>query len=324
MSHIENAPSNKKLLNIPTNLIMGFLGVGKTTAILNLLEQKPENEVWAVLVNEYGKVGIDGALFASYGAVVKEIAGGCLCCVLGVPFQTGLNQLLKEARPDRLLIEPSGLGHPKKVLKILTEGSFKKVLDVRASICLVDPEKLKDGRYTSHESFVDQIALSDVLVANKTDKASLSAMDLFYQWSQESNPLKAMVAKTTQGKLNVDWLDLKRNSFRVAHFQHAHPNPDEKILHSQKNSLDTYQTFGFVYSKECCFDLNKITSLLNKVSVERLKAVLNTSQGWFVFNKVEGELEVSPLKTSKDSRIELILKQNPPFDLAVLLENCQI
>ena len=106
----------EQLRNIPTNLIMGFLGVGKTTAILDLLKQKPENESWAVLVNEFGKVGIDGAIFSAAGATVKEIAGGCLCCALAVPFQVAINRLLKEARPDRLLIEPTGLGHPKKVL----------------------------------------------------------------------------------------------------------------------------------------------------------------------------------------------------------------
>jgi len=65
----------EQLRNIPTNLIMGFLGVGKTTAILDLLKQKPENENWAVLVNEFGKVGIDGAIFSAAGATVKEIAG---------------------------------------------------------------------------------------------------------------------------------------------------------------------------------------------------------------------------------------------------------
>jgi G3E family GTPase len=104
-----------KLTNIPTNLVMGFLGVGKTTAILDLLKQKPKNENWAVLVNEFGKIGIDGAIYTAAGVTVKEVAGGCLCCAVGIPFQVSVNQLLKEVRPDRLLIEPTGLGHPKKV-----------------------------------------------------------------------------------------------------------------------------------------------------------------------------------------------------------------
>ena len=166
----------KKLTNIPTNLVMGFLGVGKTTAILDLLKQKPKNENWAVLVNEFGKVGIDGAIYTAAGVTVKEVAGGYLCCAVGLPFQVSVNRLLKEVRPDRLLIEPTGLGHPKKVLDMLVTGSFKDVLALRASICLVDPEKLKDSRYTTHETFIDQIALSDVLVANKMDLTDQEAI----------------------------------------------------------------------------------------------------------------------------------------------------
>ncbi|MFK5947902.1 MAG: GTP-binding protein [Methylococcales bacterium] len=134
---------HNKLANIPCNLVMGFLGVGKTTAILGLLKQKPKNENWAELVNEFGQIGIEGAIYSAASVTVKEIAGGCLCCAVGLPFQVSINRLLKEVRPDRLLIEPTGLGHPKKVLDILLTGGFKEILQLRASICLVDPEKIK-------------------------------------------------------------------------------------------------------------------------------------------------------------------------------------
>ncbi len=86
-----NATQN--IINTPTNLVMGFLGVGKTTAILDLIKQKPKHENWAVLVNEFGKIGIDGAIYVNAGVTVKEIAGGCLCCAVGVPFQISLNRI---------------------------------------------------------------------------------------------------------------------------------------------------------------------------------------------------------------------------------------
>lgn len=97
-----------------TNLITGFLGSGKTTSILHLLAHKDPAEKWAVLVNEFGEVGIDGALLADSGALLKEIPGGCMCCVNGLPMQVGLNTLLRQGKPDRLLIEPTGLGHPNR------------------------------------------------------------------------------------------------------------------------------------------------------------------------------------------------------------------
>ena len=98
---------------VATNIITGFLGAGKTTTILHLLKNKPKNENWAVLVNEFGEIGIDGALMVEHGAMIKEIPGGCMCCTAGVPMSVGINALLR-TNPDRLLIEPTGLGHPKR------------------------------------------------------------------------------------------------------------------------------------------------------------------------------------------------------------------
>ena len=104
------------------NLITGFLGSGKTTTLRHLLANKPENEKWAVLVNEFGEIGIDGSLLADTGAVLKEIPGGCMCCVNGLPMQVGLNMLLQQAKPDRLLIEPTGDGGTVRLLPLRKVG----------------------------------------------------------------------------------------------------------------------------------------------------------------------------------------------------------
>ena len=106
------------LQNIPTHLIGGPLGAGKTSLIRHLLGQRPASERWAVLINEFGQIGLDAALLSTddQGISLGEVAGGCLCCVNGAPFQVGLGRLLRKARPDRLFIEPSGLGHPAQLL----------------------------------------------------------------------------------------------------------------------------------------------------------------------------------------------------------------
>ncbi len=140
-----------------TNLITGFLGSGKTTSILHLLAQKPADEKWAVLVNEFGEVGIDGALLADSGALLKEIPGGCMCCVNGLPMQVGLNTLLRQGKPDRLLIEPTGLGHPKQILDILTAAVYEPWIDLRATLCILDPRQLLDERAVSNDNFRDQL-----------------------------------------------------------------------------------------------------------------------------------------------------------------------
>ena len=176
---------------IPTNLILGFLGVGKTTAILHLLRQRPEGEVWAVLVNEFGEVGIDGALLETEGAFVREVPGGCMCCVAGLPMQIGLNQLIHKAKPDRLLIEPTGLGHPSQIIETLTSEHYRDVLALGPVLCLVDPRRLEDPRVRENVQFRDQVAASDILIANKTDVCSDAQIAAFDEWAAGLEPAAA-------------------------------------------------------------------------------------------------------------------------------------
>ena len=319
---------SKKLTNIPTNLIMGFLGVGKTTAILDLLTQKPVNENWAVLVNEFGKIGIDGAIFSAAGATVKEISGGCLCCAVAVPFQVSINRLLKDVRPDRLLIEPTGLGHPTKVLGMLTNDPFKEILDLRASICLIDPEKLKDERYTTHKNFIDQIALADVLVANKMDHADAEAVKLFHHWAEKSIPSKAMLAQTTQGKLEIAWLDLSRNHQRKALYPEAHQIPKFYPAHTtqakQDNHADGYQSFSYIFPIENCFDYKKLNNTFKQLRLERIKGILHTNHGWFIMNGTVDDINFTPTSSAINSRIEIITMQNNLQDFSIELNLCKI
>jgi G3E family GTPase len=320
----------KQLSSIPTNLIMGFLGVGKTTAILDLLQQKPDHENWAVLVNEFGHVGIDGAIFSSQGATVREIPGGCLCCAVGLPFQVAVNRLLAEVKPDRLLIEPTGLGHPKRVLDMLTKDFFRSVLDVQACICLLDPRKLKDSRYTNHENFVDQIYLADILVANKTDLAEPADMRLFQQWVEHSVPAKTVYAKTVQGRLDIAWLSLTRNPDRSARFAGAHQyrkatTPEDSVARNNAlitSAADGYQSCGWVFSKDNPFDHNHLNSYLTSISLDRIKAVVLTNKGWYIVNSAAAEITISPCKPSTNSRIEMIAQHASWNAIDILLKQC--
>ena len=91
------------------HLISGFLGTGKTTALKSLMAQKDPNEKWVIIVNEFGEIGIDGAVLSDNGIPVAEIAGGCLCCTAGAQMGTTVQKMLRDAQPDRLMIEASGL-----------------------------------------------------------------------------------------------------------------------------------------------------------------------------------------------------------------------
>ena len=136
------------LQNIPTHVIAGPLGAGKTSLIKHLLAQRPANERWAVLINEFGQIGLDAALLTldDDGIALGEVAGGCLCCVNGAPFQVGLGRLLRKGKPDRLFIEPSGLGHPAQLLKQLREAPWQNVLAVQPCVLVLDAQALAAGR----------------------------------------------------------------------------------------------------------------------------------------------------------------------------------
>jgi G3E family GTPase len=296
--------SSGPIKDVATHLITGFLGVGKTSAILSLLAQKPEHEKWAVLVNEFGHIGIDGAIYASRGVEVEEIPGGCMCCLTGVPLQVAVNRLLKSARPDRLLIETSGLGHPRGVLKTLREEHFKSVLDIRSTICLVNPNHLLDSRYLKHEIYQQQITMSDLLIANKTDLASQQALRHFDDLAVQS-PLKLLTAKTRKGEMQVNWLDLRAKARHAGPLAYQFkPGRAHQRAHS---SVGSYQSKGWSFSEEIVFSHSRIVRGLAHIEdIERLKAVLITDQGNYIFNRVDERLDQLKTGHLADSRLEII------------------
>lgn len=308
---------------IRTHIVTGFLGVGKTTAILHLLQQKPKGEKWAILVNEFGEVGVDGAILqaasAGDGSVVsKEIPGGCLCCVSGLPFQMGLNLLISKEKPDVLIIEPTGLGHPRNILETLRSDHYRDILQLGASVCLVDPRHLRDPRYRQHETFIDQLQLADVLVANKTDLASDGDQQAFADYIAQATPPKAATAWLEQGQLDISLLDFPAESQRLALHPHAHAQHQQQSLDSQPalaadealrcltNQGQGHFSLGWLVQGKTLFSLTRLRDWLSSLSVERAKGLVNTTQGTYVINMRDGVLTEMPTRALEESRLELI------------------
>ncbi|WP_444931085.1 CobW family GTP-binding protein [Microbulbifer sp. SSSA002] len=304
---------------VAANVITGFLGVGKTTAIRHLLEAKPENERWAVLVNEFGEVGVDGALFEpdQEGSVyIREVPGGCMCCAAGLPMQVALNQLLVKARPHRLLIEPTGLGHPREVLAALSDAVRSGVLDLRGTLTLVDARCIEDDRYLRSETFRQQLEVADLVVANKSDlygPEDLQNLQRFLAFLGEDTEKPLQVVE--QGRIELDWLQLPC-SFQVSsgseHHHSATKAVDEVELLPEcgylrsENSGEGYYSCGWRFSPEFVFDYDALFSLFSGVEAERIKGVFITEQGVFGFNKADQVLTVLELDDTLESRVEVI------------------
>ena len=220
---------------VPTNIITGFLGVGKTSAILHLLKSKPDQERWAVLVNEFGEIGVDGSLFKSQHSeegniFIREVPGGCMCCAAGLPMQIALNQLLARAKPDRLLIEPTGLGHPVEVLEVLTDEYYYKALSIEKIITLVDARNLADARYTEHATFNQQIAIADVIVGNKQDLYQPKDRTQLEHYAKIKCQSEVEVIFSEQGQLSLGDLEgPTKASVRSNPHHHANSNQQNNL-----------------------------------------------------------------------------------------------
>lgn len=181
--------------NIPCTLVTGFLGAGKTTVINQLLASKPDDERWALLINEFGRIGIDGALLASSqdneleqkNIAIREISGGCICCTSQLPLQIAISRLLSEHHPQRLLIEPTGLAHPRELILQLSAPHWQTALKMNAVITVLSGEQWQQIKYRDHDGYQAHVRDADVLVINRYTQLDTSEKQALVEWITKLN-----------------------------------------------------------------------------------------------------------------------------------------
>ena len=303
------------LQNIPTHVIAGPLGAGKTSLIKHLLAQRPANERWAVLINEFGQIGLDAALLTrdDDGIALGEVAGGCLCCVNGAPFQVGLGRLLRKARPDRLFIEPSGLGHPAQLLKQLREAPWQQVLAVQPCVLVLDAQALAAGKPLPNAQR-EALASAGLLVLNKNEALS-DAQRLLIQgqlpdrpiyWTQQAQlPLARLPGVNAQAAAAVDNFELPKG---LGQMPAIWTDPASPICLSQ--GQEDGWSIGWRWHPSQRFDARRIQQWLQSLDWRRAKLVIHSLDGWASANAVDNAaLAWQPSEWRRDSRIELIFSE---------------
>jgi G3E family GTPase len=319
------------LQNIPTHVIAGPLGAGKTSLIKHLMAQRPAGERWAVLINEFGQIGIDAALLTrkTDGIALGEVAGGCLCCVNGAPFQVGLGRLLRKARPDRLFIEPSGLGHPMQLLRQLGEAPWQGVLSLQPSVLVLDAQALAAGKPLP---VAQQEALSSagLLLMNKSEGlaeadrqriAALLPVQQLYWTQQAALPLSELPGLASRAVAGVDNFVMPKSLAQLAAIW---SDPMLPICLSQKQ--EGGWSIGWRWHPSQVFDTALIGQWLESLSWRRAKLIVHSADGWVSANALDNSVVAwQPSEWRQDSRIEVIF--SAPEDVEVLqggLAGCRL
>ena len=332
---------------IPTNLIVGFLGSGKTTAINKLIANRPVGEKWSILINEFGKVSIDHALVDSSneGIAVEELGGGCACCTLAFAFKPLLARFIRRTKPDRLILEPSGVSHPAKVVDILRSPDFAGAIDLRNIICVIDPKDFEGPRWRETEVFQDQIQLADIVVLNWTDERERELIDRCRRWVDGFRPPKQLIIETSFGLIDSTLLDLEFETVRFPLFADAHQVPDSQSTELQvldlitednrhshdvndyqpqtegadqkpapgrplrfQNNAPGYDACGWIFHVNDIFNRDKLLDLLGHVHpIVRLKGVFRCEEDWWMINRAKDGTSYAPSAYRRDSRLEIIL-----------------
>ena len=329
---------------IKVNIICGPLGSGKTTLVKQLLEQKPPQESWAVLVNEFGSIGIDGAILSDApNVMVTQMPGGCICCSAKGELKTTLEQLLQRMpNLDRLLIEPTGLGEPDSLVDLFKDNELSKFFEVQTVFSVFDIAHTSITELKSLTIMQSLLSMADILVLNKQDLATSEQTEALIHYCETLYPPKQAILTTRQSQLDSSYLSHSHrfiSGFRLqpptpqgitatAH-QHAPTQVSAELpyqpleLPCLLNRAYKYQlgvaSIGWIFKPELVFDWMALKNLFENLQkqpglVKRAKGVLRAGAPWMLFQYAAGEVSREYIAYRQDSRLELLLASPDNFD----------
>ena len=170
------------------NLLFGFLGSGKTTLVRRILHERGAERPTAVIVNEFGDVGVDGDVIAGSNVNLVELTSGCLCCTLRGSLMSAVEELREKAAVERIVVEATGVASPGDMLEDLNDSKIAHQLDIGPLVTVVDAPKFTRLQQMLGEFYEEQVENADVLVLNKIDLATQSELEAARAAVREINP----------------------------------------------------------------------------------------------------------------------------------------
>ena len=312
---------------VKVNVISGFLGAGKTTLIKKLLTGSLRNEKVVLLENEYGEIGIDGGFMKDAGITVTELNAGCICCTMAGDFQTAIDQLIDTYHPDRILVEPTGVGKLSEILSAVEKAKQRHPeIEIGGSATVVDAGKCRMYMKNFGEFFLDQVKSASTVIFSRTQLLSADRVEKSRQLIAEAHP-DARIITTPWDEMEPDFmLEVIENGKPIwfapleddddddddddeheHHHEHHHDHEGHEHHHHHhhhhhgEGEHDADEVFGNIGIETAQrYEQDEIRDILGKLGDEeeygrvlRAKGILQNAAGeWFQFDYVPGEIDM--------------------------------
>ena len=286
------------------DIISGFLGAGKTTLIKKLIAEAFEGEKLVLIENEFGEIGIDGGFLKEAGIQITEMNSGCICCSLVGDFGEALKEVLTKYSPDRVIIEPSGVGKLSDVVKAVK--NIGDEVQINSTATVVDASKCKMYMKNYGEFYNNQIEYAGTVILSRTQNVSADKLDACLKMIREKNEEASIITTPwddIQGKNIVEAMEKVNSLEKELLEEHEHHHDGECGCghhhdHHHHHADDVFTSWGVETAHK--FTEEELTEILHKLAetkdygdVLRAKGIVAAAEGeWFHFDLVPEETEI--------------------------------
>jgi G3E family GTPase len=304
-------------MRVKIDVFSGFLGAGKTMLIKKLVSENLYKEKIVIIENEFGEVGIDGTILKKSNIDVKEINGGCICCTVASDFSKAIKEVIEKFNPQRIIIEPSGVGKLSDVLRVCKDEEIKKIAQLNMVITVIDGMKFDIYVKNFAEFYRNQIQNAKVLVISRTQKLSVEKVITICEALRKLNPNTSIITtpwdeiksekiieigESSKTDSSLMKINLLKRPFKVGTIKEG--------INTTAN--DVFQTVGFETPKQ--FSISSIEKILNSLEqnkncgvILRAKGIVQTNdKKWMQFDYVPEEFQVRETTADYTGRVCVI------------------
>lgn len=295
------------------DVINGLLGAGKTTFLLNLLDQMSIEEKVVVLVNEFGEIGIDGDLLGGQGADVVELPNGCICCSLNADLRNQIRTIAETYQPHRLVIEPTGVATIKNLMGVLRSLSLEKYIDDIRIMLVVDASMIFEILNQNRGFVESQLEMAQVIIINKCDKVSSGEIERIQEFIKNVNS-SGQIFLTTFGRVLNNVISDRKAYARKSRRGNGHHHEHEHEL-----PLKKYEQFSKTSSG--IFDPDRLRNLFALIKderfgpVDRAKGIFRLTDSWVRIDLASREISEVVLEQDFNSSKIMVIGTNLEKDI---------